>query len=276
MTLNMRSIDVIIPIKGRPQLLNKRSLPSLLHQTLQDFKITIIDDGSDEEDFLQIQSIAEEYRNKGLDIHTYKNGGSAGAAGARNFGLECTSGEFVLWLDSDDVLLENKLELSINLIQSGSFDLAITRAQHVLNGNLTNEFWGEPIAPNRGTYEFHFPFQTMCALYRRSFLNSGQTLWREDTSMMNDWLFSNEVLLTTNNWIFSPVITAHYYVPTPESGSIGSNLTPEKIKSQLNAISSIERIMLQRQFSHSSVDRIRVFRHRIMLMMRQFIARTES
>lgn len=276
MKLNMSYIDVIIPVKGRPQLLHERSLPSLLHQTIQDFKVTIIDDGSNEMDFLQVQSTVEDYRNKGLHIDVHKNAGSAGAAGARNFGLDFTSGEFVLWLDSDDVLLENKLEISINLIQSCSFDLAITRAQHILNGELTNEFWGEPVAPNRGNYEFHFPYQTMCALYRRSFLISGQTLWREDVKMMNDWLFSNEVLLTTNNWIYSPVITALYYVPSPESSSIGSNLTLGKIKSQFKAISSIERTMLERQLSYSSVDRIRVLRHRLVLIIRQFLARIKS
>ena len=88
------------------------------------------------------------------------------------------------------------------------------------------------------------------ALFIADILNSVKR-WQEDTSMMNDWLFSNEVLLTTNNWIFSPVITAHYYVPT-ESGSIGSNLTRKNKVSTQHF--SIERIMLQRQFSHSSVD----------------------
>ena len=110
MKLNMSSIDVIIPVKGRPQLLHERSLPSLLNQIMQDFKVTIIDDGSDEEDFRQIQSITEEYRNKGLHIAVVKNDGSTGAAGARNCGLDCTSCEYILWFDSDDILLENKLE----------------------------------------------------------------------------------------------------------------------------------------------------------------------
>lgn len=263
----MNSIDVIIPVKGRPRLLQERSLPSLLRQTIQGFKVTIIDDGSNEMDFLQIQSTVEDYRNKGLHIDVHKNARSAGAAAARNFGLECTFGEFVLWLDSDDILLENKLELSLKLIQSGNFDLAITRAQHILHGELTNEFWGEPVAPNRGKYEFHFPYQTMCALYRRSFLHKSETRWREDISMMNDWVFSNEVLLKTDNWVYSAEITAHYFAPTSTSGSIGSRLTREKIKSQLNAISSIKRFMQERQLSYSSVDRIRVFRHRVLLNM---------
>lgn len=263
----MNSIDVIIPVKGRPNSLLERSLPSLINQSFKDFKVTIVDDKSPEGDLQQILSIAAEYRNKGLDIDVLQNEGAAGAAGARNFGLDCTSCEFILWFDSDDILLGNKLELSLKLIHSGNFDFAITRAQHVLHGNLINEFWGEPIAPNRGTYEFHFPFQTMCALYRRTFLVSSKTRWQENISMMNDWLFSNEVLLKTDNWVHSAAVTAHYFVPTSTSGSIGSRLTREKIKSQLNAITSIKRFMQERQLSYSSVDRIRVFRHRVLLNM---------
>ena len=67
------------------------------------------------------QSTAEEYRNKGLDIDVLQN----------EWLRCCRCKEFWFafrrirpeWLDSDDLLLENKLELSINLIQSGNFDL---------------------------------------------------------------------------------------------------------------------------------------------------------
>ena len=253
----MSSIDVIIPVKGRPRLLHERSLPSLLNQTYKDFKVAIVDDGSQEVEARQILSIAEEYRKKGLVIDVVQNQGVTGAAGARNFGLDCTSGEFVLWFDSDDILLGNKLELSMKLIQSGNFDLAITRAQHIWNGNLINEFWGGPIAPNRGTYEFHFPYQTMCALYRRSFLTSSSQRWNPDIRMMNDWVYSNEVLLLTNNWVYSAAITAHYFVPTGDSESIGSRLTQEKIQSQRAALKKISRLMQSKKLNYSRVSQNR-------------------
>ena len=95
----MSSIDIIIPIKGRPELLQHRSLPSLLVQTLSTFKETIVDDGSTLEEFQKIQEIAGEYRQKGLNIDVIKNGGAAGVTGARNFGFESVA-PYVLWFDS--------------------------------------------------------------------------------------------------------------------------------------------------------------------------------
>ena len=256
----MSSIDIIIPIKGRPELLQERSLPSLLAQTLPTFRVTIVDDGSTLEDFQKIQDIAGAYRQKGLNIDVIQNGGSAGAAGARNFGFESTLADYVLWFDSDDILLKNKLELSMSLITSGHYDLAITRAQHIVGSNLINEFWGEPTAPNRGTYEFHFPYQTMCALYRRSFLETHEIKWHQDIEMMNDWLFSNEVILGTNNWVFSPEVTAHYFVPTTDSESIGSNLTVKKIRSQQMALKRIHNLIQSKSLRLNFISKIKLQR----------------
>ncbi len=266
----MRSIDIIIPIKGRPELLQDRSLPSLLAQTLPTFKVTIVDDGSTLEDFQKIQDIAGAYRRKGLNIDVIQNGGSAGAAGARNFGFESTSADYVLWFDSDDILLEDKLEVSVSLIESGSFDLAITRAQHIVDSNLINEYWGEPTAPNRGTYEFHFPYQTMCALYQRQFLLQSKIRWNESNSLNDDWEISNEVLLKTNNWVYSPNVTAHYFVPTSKSGSIGSRLTNAKIQSQRKAFQKIQKVLNDQNMSYSQVARLRLLRHRLRLFLFSF------
>lgn len=265
----MNSIDIIIPIKGRPELLQDRSLPSLLAQTLQTFKVTIVDDGSTQEEFQQIEEIAKEFRQKGLEIDVIHNDESPGAAGARNFGFECTNASYVLWFDSDDILLQDKLEVSVSLIESGSFDLAITRAQHIVDSNLINEFWGEPVAPNRGTYEFHFPYQTMCALYRRAFLLQSKIRWNEKNNLNDDWEISNEVLLQTNNWVFSPEVTAHYFVPTSVSGSIGSRLTQAKIESQKRAFQKTKSMLSEQKMTFSKTGKFKLLKHRMWLWLRK-------
>lgn len=264
----MNQIDVIIPIKSRSEMLFRRSLPSLLTQTFQGFKVTIVDDGSTEEDFQKIETAAQEFRQKGLLIDVIQNRGIPGAAGARNFGFRSTSADYVLWFDSDDILLENKLEVSLNLIELDHYDLAITRAQHIVNSKLIDEFWGEPVAPNRGTYEFHFPYQTMCALYRRDFLNQSEIRWNESNNCNDDWEMSNEVLLKTDNWVYSPAVTAHYFVPTSMSRSIGSKLSKAKISSQYKALMKISSLVKSQGFHYSITSRLKLLRHKIFLRTR--------
>jgi glycosyltransferase involved in cell wall biosynthesis len=266
----MSKIDVIIPIKGRPAMLRERSLPALQSQTIQDFKVTIVDDGSSSGDFVEITQIIGEFCRTGMDIKLLKNIGNPGAAGARNFGFNNTSSKYVLWYDSDDILLDNKLETSLALIASSNFDFAITRAQHVRDGELINEYWGEPQAPNRGKYAYHFPYQTMCAFYHRQFLIDQDIKWNETINVMDDWAFSNETILTSHNWVFSPVVTAHYFVPTEQSGSIGSKLTPSKIDSQKRAIKKIANEVFTKNLEFSAFSQIRINKHLISLFMSRF------
>ncbi|MDA8606184.1 glycosyltransferase family 2 protein [Flavobacteriales bacterium] len=257
----MNPVDIIIPIKGRPAMLRERSLPALQSQTIQDFKVTIVDDGSSSDDFVEINQIIGEFCRTGMDIKLLKNIGNPGAAGARNFGFNNTSSKYVLWYDSDDILLDNKLETSLALIASSNFDFAITRAQHVRDGQLINEYWGEPQAPNRGKYAYHFPYQTMCALYHRQFLIDQDIKWNETINVMDDWAFSNEAILTSHNWVFSPVVTAHYFVPTEQSGSIGSKLTPSKIDSQIAAINGINTTLSKASLEFTAWSRLRIQKH---------------
>ena len=261
----MSKIDVIIPIKYRPHLLKERSLPSLLRQTFQDFKVTVVVDGSTFGDHQIIEAIAKAFSGRGLDISIMKNRGAAGAAGARNYGLSITDCPYVLWFDSDDILLPNKLEASLKLLEAGDYDFAITRAQHIRDGELLDEFWGEPQAPNRKKYEFHFPFQTMCALFNRSFITANSITWNEDLNMTQDWEISNQSLLRSSNWVYSPLITAHYFVPSASSGSIGSQLTKQKISSQLRALNEIQHVLQSKGLTYSLVSRIRVLRHKLFL-----------
>lgn len=242
-------------------MLRERSLPALQSQTIQDFKVTIVDDGSTPDDFVEINQIIGEFCRTGMDIKLLKNTGNPGASGARNFGFNNTSSKYVLWYDSDDILLDNKLETSLALIASSNFDFAITRAQHVRDGQLINEYWGEPQAPNRGKYAYHFPHQTMCALYRRQFLIDHNIIWNHYNNVTDDWEFSNEVLLSSNHWVFAPVVTAHYFVPTAQSGSIGSKLNPSKIDSQIAAINGINATLSKANLEFTAWSRLRIQKH---------------
>ena len=74
---------------------------------------------------------------------------------------------------------------------------------------------------------------------------------------MNDWLFSNEVVLKTNKWVtFSFEVTTHYFVPTSFSGSIGSQLTKAKIQSQRRAFQKIQKVLDHQNMSYSQVARL--------------------
>jgi hypothetical protein len=70
--------------------------------------------------------------------------------------------------------------------------------------------------------------------------------------------------------VFSPVVTAHYFVPTEQSGSIGSKLTPSKIDSQKRAIQKIANEVFTKNLEFSAFSQIRINKHLISLFMSRF------
>lgn len=94
--------SVVIPLYNKGALI-KRSIDSVLSQTFQDFEIVVVDDGSKDisADFVKAYSDA---RVK----YFYKANG--GVSSARNYGIENSTQEWIVFLDADDELLPNALE----------------------------------------------------------------------------------------------------------------------------------------------------------------------
>ncbi|MBR1519041.1 MAG: glycosyltransferase [Prevotella sp.] len=95
--------SVIVPVFNRPEEVNEL-LASLCRQTLKDFEVIIVEDGSD----VESRDVCRRYGDR-LDIIYYaKENGGPGLA--RNTGAEHASGEYLIILDSDVVLPEGYLQ----------------------------------------------------------------------------------------------------------------------------------------------------------------------
>ena len=110
---NKINITVVIPSYNRAEKLD-RALKSLTDQTLKEFKVIIIDDGSTD----NTKEIVNSYQRKlKLDYIYSKNSG--GPAKPRNIGLFKTNTKYIAFLDSDDWWVENKLEISLSILKKG-------------------------------------------------------------------------------------------------------------------------------------------------------------
>ena len=93
----------------------KRSLPSVINQTLKPLEIIIIDDGSDNDDAKLIINSFKSITDIPLVFKKKSNGGPSSA---RNVGIKLAKGEFILFLDADDELLKNSLEWREEILES--------------------------------------------------------------------------------------------------------------------------------------------------------------
>jgi len=95
--------SIIIPVFNRPDEVDEL-LQSLTEQTVKDFEVVIVEDGSK----TPCKDVVDKYANSLHLIYYYKENGGPGPA--RNYGVERANGDYVLILDSDCVLPPTYLE----------------------------------------------------------------------------------------------------------------------------------------------------------------------
>ncbi len=115
--LDLPKVSVIVPVYNVEDYLNE-CIDSLINQTLKDIEIICVDDGSTDSS----SKILSSYEDERIKIITQEN---QGLSSARNTGLEHVSGDYIYFIDSDDILCENALELMYNTSEEKSLDLLI-------------------------------------------------------------------------------------------------------------------------------------------------------
>ncbi|MBD2579595.1 glycosyltransferase [Oscillatoria sp. FACHB-1406] len=106
----MPSVSVIIPAYNARSTI-KKTLESVFAQTHSDFEIIVINDGSTDDTL----KICQEIPDRRLKIFSYEN---AGQAVSRNRGIERASGDYIAFLDADDLWTKNKLETQLQTLQN--------------------------------------------------------------------------------------------------------------------------------------------------------------
>ena len=107
----MMNISVVIPTYNRIELL-KRSIDSVINQTIKPSEIIIVDDGSNDGTEAMVKK-----KYDSLKLIKQKN---KGVSAARNSGIKASSGEWICFLDSDDEWKNDKLEKQITAVANNS------------------------------------------------------------------------------------------------------------------------------------------------------------
>ena len=106
-------VSVVIPTRNRPELL-ARALQSVLDQTYRNIEIIVVDDHSDKPLELNKLGVNCDHSLIRLIQNPFRYGG----ARSRNVGVKVSRGNFICFLDDDDVLYKNKIQLLRNALDT--------------------------------------------------------------------------------------------------------------------------------------------------------------
>ena len=130
----MIKVSVIVPVYNVEDYLAK-CLDSLVHQTLKDIEIIVVNDGSPDNSQKIIDKYQKKYPTK-IKSFSKPNGG---LSSARNYGLKYAKGKYISFVDSDDWLTKDALEKMYNKAVENDSDIVICdMANAYNNGTLIN------------------------------------------------------------------------------------------------------------------------------------------
>ena len=208
----MAKISIIIPVYNVEKYI-RACLDSILNQTFQDFEVILVDDGTPDNS----GAICDEYAaaDSRFKVFHKKNGG---VSSARNLGIEKASGEWITFVDADDTISQNCLDICYQHIIENNIDL--------LQFNFTrekNSYNEEYIRCNNIMNHISFldkPHKVCIAgnVIKRDVITRNNIRFREGMKLAEDQSFVLHVIKNSSAIISIPN-KLYYYRPNNESAT---------------------------------------------------------
>lgn len=215
--MKVPKLSVIVPIYNLEQCISG-TIESILSQTFQDFELILVDDGSTDAS----ADICKRHAELDLRLRIVEQT-NRGVSAARNLGLKYASGEYVGFVDGDDLLDENMYETLIQCIEMESADLGQGKIC-VKKDRYENEVHTQS---KYSAFNCKDALQlflqdriitgSVCdKIFRRSLVEGN--FFDEDICIGEDQIFVFTCLLKTSKLVYVPN-TSYYYVTRMNSAS---------------------------------------------------------
>lgn len=136
----MIKVSVIVPVYNTEAML-RTCIESLIHQTLQEIEMIFIEDGSTDGSPV----ILQEYQEKDARIRILYNDRNMGEAFSRNKGLANVKGKYIQFVDSDDFIDLNALEVLYHMAEADNLDMCYVGMKIHVEGNADSSKLQESI-----------------------------------------------------------------------------------------------------------------------------------
>ena len=219
----MIKVSVIIPVYN-VELYLRECLDSIINQTLKEIEIICIDDCSSDNSY----SILEEYSNIDNRVKIFRNKINIGPGPSRNIGIRASQGEYISFIDSDDFISTDYLEILYLTAQEYNSDIVNTlNIYKYFDSNNKCRFWSHLniMELNYLKYETYYPLENYnlynsvekittgpCnKIFRKKFIIDNDVFFMDDRiGMFEDADFILRLLLNKPNVSFNNIAEYFY------------------------------------------------------------------
>ncbi|WP_100629626.1 glycosyltransferase family 2 protein [Algoriphagus formosus] len=239
-------VSIIIPVYNKALFVG-RTLESALGQTYPNTEIILVDDGSIDNSFEILKAYFEKYPDRIVLI----NQENLGVSAATNRGIVASKGDYIQFLDADDLISPDKIETQIELLYGKGYDSVATCEW--VNFEATIEQY------NRIPYGVFQNFDSGLDLQLRfwnyqemmaisSYLTHRDLIklagnWNESLIINQDGEFFSRVLLHAEKVLFEPKGKVYYRIPGV--GNVSQQKSYSAMKSLLDSYLACEQSVLK-------------------------------
>lgn len=228
--------SIIVPVYNTERYL-KQCVESILAQEYKNFELILIDDGSIDNSAVMCDEYAKSNENV-IVIHK-ENGG---AADARNIGLLRSSGNYVLFVDSDDFIEKGSLESIAKFVYGRKLDIVFLKGYKYFDENNIQEL-DENI--DVSTINDKFQLQEYISKLKKLPGSACTKLVSREFALKNDLFFVKGMYAEDIEWFikmikkvesFDALNTSYYYYRQNRNGSVTNKVTAKHINSMIDIL----------------------------------------
>ncbi|WP_297639000.1 glycosyltransferase family 2 protein [uncultured Clostridium sp.] len=229
--MNLYKISIIIPAYNVINYI-KETLESIYNQTFKEFELILVDDGSTDGTY----EVLRDYESLHENVKLIKQENS-GPSIARNKGLEEAQGEYIVFVDSDDILPKDSLEFRYETVKSAKADIGIFGTYKYDGKNkwpMTNHFLGDGEKTIKRDYNLLLTLGPCNKIFKRELVKNMK--FPSGMKYAEDQAFIIEAYLKAKK-IYASNYTAYYYRIRPEEAE--GSLTKQIVNNSSFVISQV-------------------------------------
>lgn len=219
-------VSVVVPVLDRSQLI-RDTLDSVYRQHYRPLELMVVDDGSSDDTVKTVCHWAARHGTDGLFAVRVIEQQHRGAPAARNRGVKESTGEFIQFLDSDDVLDPEKVLIQVEALKCDEqAEYAYGRVYDLETGHRLLYGHSE-MSPNRMLLKqiVNPAFSTPGPLFRRCMLERLGP-WDEELPMCQDWEYHSRMAALRFRGVFTA--TARSLVRLEGGGRVSWSNEPDR------------------------------------------------
>ena len=201
----MCKISLVFPVYNVSSFV-ENSFLSALAQTYKDVEFIIIDDCSTDDSMSKVYKILDHHVRK-KDVFVYKHNKNMGLSEARNTGLRMATGKYIYFMDSDDLIVPECLQLHYDSIVTNQSDFTIAGVKKIGGHSVNSNMKFTSLSGNDILKSY---------LQREWMTSAWNKLIVKDFLLENELFFKKGLIYEDMLWLFEVVLNANRMSVVPQ------------------------------------------------------------